>query len=57
MRPSFVVVPELSQWLQTRCSAEAALNATTLPQGTEAPLPLMIELATATAMTLRFTGR
>ena len=40
-----MVVPELSQWLQTRCSAEAARNATTLPHETEAPLPLVIELA------------
>jgi hypothetical protein len=50
------VLPELSQWLPTRCSAEAALYATAVPQGTEAPLPLMIELAMAPAMTLRFTG-
>jgi hypothetical protein len=50
------VLPERSQCLPTRCSAEATLNATTLPQGTEAPLPLMIELAMAPAMTLRFTG-
>ena len=57
MRPSFAELRELWKRVPTRCSAEAALNATTLPQGTEAPLPLMIELATATAMTVRFTGR
>jgi len=50
------VLPEPWQRLPTRSSTEAALNATTLPQETEAPLSLVIELAVVHAMTLRFTG-
>jgi hypothetical protein len=50
------VLPEPWQRLPTRCSSEAALNATTLPQEAEAPLPLVIDLAVVHAMTLRFTG-